>query len=49
MAPKLDGNGPLYNDGNGPFAAAPKNFMGDDMISNAGRNHVSFSYLWKKC
>lgn len=29
--PKLDGNGPLYNNGNGPFAAAPKNFMGDDM------------------
>lgn len=28
---KLDGNGPLYNDGNGPFAAAPKNLMGDDM------------------
>jgi mono/diheme cytochrome c family protein len=22
---KLDGNGPLYNNGNGPFAAAPKN------------------------
>jgi mono/diheme cytochrome c family protein len=28
---KLDGNGPLYKDGNGPFAAAPKNFMADDM------------------
>lgn len=28
---KLDGNGPLYNDGNGPYSAAPKNFMGDDM------------------
>ena len=26
---KLDGNGPLYNDGNGPFAAAPKNLAGD--------------------
>lgn len=24
---KLDGNGPLYNDGNGPFAAAPKNLV----------------------
>ena len=22
---KLDGNGPLYNSGNGPYAAAPKN------------------------
>jgi cytochrome c553 len=28
---KLDGNGPLYKDGNGPFSAAPKNLMGDDM------------------
>jgi mono/diheme cytochrome c family protein len=28
---KLDGNGPLWNDGNGPFPAAPKNLMGDDM------------------
>jgi mono/diheme cytochrome c family protein len=28
---KLDGNGPLYNDGKGPFSAAPKNFMADDM------------------
>jgi mono/diheme cytochrome c family protein len=28
---KLDGNGPLYKDGNGPYPAAPKNFMADDM------------------
>jgi mono/diheme cytochrome c family protein len=28
---KLDGNGPLYNGGNGPFSAAPKNFMAEDM------------------
>lgn len=28
---KLDGNGPLYNDGKGPYSAAPKNLMGDDM------------------
>ena len=25
--PKLDGNGPLWKDGNGPFTSAPKNFM----------------------
>ena len=24
---KLDGNGPLYNEGNGPFPAAPANFV----------------------
>ncbi len=29
--PKLDGNGPLWKDGNGPFTSAPKNFMSDDM------------------
>jgi mono/diheme cytochrome c family protein len=28
---KLDGNGPLYNDGNGPYTAAPKNLLADDM------------------
>lgn len=28
---KLDGNGPLWKDGNGPFPSAPKNFMADDM------------------
>lgn len=28
---KLDGNGPLWKDGNGPYPAAPKNFMADDM------------------
>jgi mono/diheme cytochrome c family protein len=28
---KLDGNGPLYNGGNGPFSAAPKNLVGDEM------------------
>lgn len=35
---KLDGNGPLYNNGNGPFAAAPKDLMGKDMKDTpAGR------------
>jgi len=29
--PKLDGNGPLWKDGSGPYPAAPKNFMSDDM------------------
>ena len=30
--PKLDGNGPLWKDGNGPYTAAPKNFMAEDMM-----------------
>lgn len=32
---KLDGNGPLWKDGNGPYSAAPKNLMGDDMKAMA--------------
>lgn len=28
---KLDGNGPLWKDGAGPFPAAPKNLLADDM------------------
>lgn len=28
---KLDGNGPLWKGGDGPYTAAPKNLMGDDM------------------
>ena len=28
---KLDGQGPLYNDGKGPFPNAPKNLVGDEI------------------
>jgi mono/diheme cytochrome c family protein len=28
---KLDGNGPLWKGGDGPFPAAPKNLLGDDL------------------
>jgi mono/diheme cytochrome c family protein len=28
--PKLDGNGPLFNGGNGPYPAAPKNLINPD-------------------
>ncbi|HEY2726848.1 MAG TPA: cytochrome c, partial [Parafilimonas sp.] len=28
--PKLDGNGPLYKDGTGPFPSSPANFVGND-------------------
>lgn len=30
---KLDGNGPLYDGGNGPYAAAPANFLGPNYIN----------------
>ncbi len=32
---KLDGNGPLWKDGDGPYTAAPKNFMDNDMKAMA--------------
>ena len=34
---KLDGNGPLYKDGNGPFPSAPTTFGGDPSYEDAGR------------
>lgn len=30
---KLDGNGPLWKDGSGPYPAAPKNLLGADMVA----------------
>jgi len=30
---KLDGNGPLFNGGNGPYSAAPKNLIADPIVS----------------
>ncbi len=43
---KLDGNGPLYNDGNGPYAAAPKNLIADAVVSvmPAGQMFYSLTY-----
>ncbi len=31
--PKLDGNGPLYNGGNGPYSAAPRNLVGPEVTA----------------
>jgi len=43
--PKLDGQGPLFNDGKGPFTSAPKNFMADDMKKMAeGTMFFSVTY-----
>jgi len=42
---KLDGNGPLFNGGNGPYTAAPKNFMNKDVIALAdGTMYHSITY-----
>ena len=32
---KLDGNGPLYKDGTGPFSSAPKNLVSDEIKQKA--------------
>src|SRR6185312_13185710 len=39
---KLDGNGPLYKDGSGPFTSAPKNLMTLDMPD--GQMFYSITY-----
>jgi mono/diheme cytochrome c family protein len=42
---KLDGNGPLWKGGDGPYPAAPKNFMADDMkIMTEGTMFHSVTY-----
>lgn len=42
---KLDGNGPLFNGGEGPYTAAPKDFMAADMKAlPAGTMFYSVTY-----
>jgi len=45
---KLDGNGPLYNGGNGPFAAAPKNLIGDPVVSKMPDGQMFYSVTYGK-
>jgi mono/diheme cytochrome c family protein len=44
--PKLDGNGPLYKDGNGPFAAKPAQLVGGAqyMVMPEGQMYYSITY-----
>jgi mono/diheme cytochrome c family protein len=44
--PKLDGNGPLYRGGDGPYPAAPANFIGKDQykIMPEGQMYYSVTY-----
>ncbi len=42
---KLDGNGPLYNDGNGKFAAAPANLLGPNYLNMpVGQMYAAIKY-----
>ena len=45
---KLDGNGPLYNGGNGPFAAAPKNLVGDAVVKEMPDGQMFYSITYGK-
>ena len=45
---KLDGNGPLYNGGNGPFAAAPKNLITDAVVKDMPDGQMFYSITYGK-
>ncbi len=44
----LDGNGPLYNGGNGPFSAAPKNLIADAVVSVMPEGQIFYSVTYGK-
>jgi mono/diheme cytochrome c family protein len=46
--PKLDGNGPLYNDGNGPFPAKPADFLGGAQYQHMPEGQMFFSATYGK-
>lgn len=45
---KLDGNGPLYNGGNGPYAAAPRNLIADPVATNMPDGQMFYSITYGK-
>ncbi len=45
---KLDGNGPLYRGGEGPFPAAPKNFIGDAGMNAMPEGQMFYSATYGK-
>jgi hypothetical protein len=45
---KLDGNGPLYNGGNGPYAAAPKNLVSDPVVVAMPDGQMFYSITYGK-
>ena len=45
---KLDGDGPLYNGGNGPYLAAPKNLVGDPVVSVMPDGQMFYSITYGK-
>ena len=45
---KLDGNGPLYKDGNGPYAAKPAALVGDVKYENMPDGQMFYSVAYGK-
>jgi len=45
---KLDGNGPLYKDGNGPYAAKPAALVGDAKYENMPDGQMFYSVAYGK-
>jgi mono/diheme cytochrome c family protein len=45
---KLDGNGPLYKGGEGPFPAAPKNLVGDATVLKMPDGQMFYSITYGK-
>lgn len=45
---KLDGNGPLYKGGDGPFPSAPKNFVGDANMVAMPEGQMFYSATYGK-
>lgn len=44
----LDGNGPLWKDGNGPFVAAPRNLVSDPITVNMPDGQMFYSVTYGK-
>jgi mono/diheme cytochrome c family protein len=45
---KLDGNGPLYNGGSGPYAAAPRNLIADKVATTMPDGQMFYSITYGK-
>ena len=46
--PKLNGNGPLYKDGNGPYAAKPATLVGDAKYETMPEGQMFYSIAYGK-
>lgn len=45
---KMDGNGPLYNDGKGPYSAAPRALLTDPVVVNMPDGQMFYSVSYGK-